>query len=268
MSEQNLPPAVRTLGDSLSLPGIDLIRQLSAVELLENYLQRRLLEGLCDEVVGAPEASGGEDPSASLLAYARRQGLDSLDTLDGWRQSRGLSLDQLERLVSFETRLQQASETLWAGEVSSLFLEKRAEFDQVVMSVVRIDDADLATELFFQLQEGELSFPELVESYAQGLDRTNRGIVGPIRVQQLNPLLAKVVRRYRPGVLIPPLDISGRVHLMRVESLQPAQLDGPLQDQLLIRLRNQWLNPQLVRLRDRILEAADDVPLALEVLTP
>jgi parvulin-like peptidyl-prolyl isomerase len=269
MSDQNLPPAVRTLADSLPLPGHDLIRELAAVELLESYMQRQLLEGLCDQVVGSPVASGGEeDPSALLLAYARRQGLDSLETLDGWRHSRGLSLDQLERLVSFETRLQQATETLWAGDVSSLFLEQRTEFDQVVMSVVRIDDADLATELFFQLQEGELSFPELVENYAQGLDRTNRGIVGPIRVQQLNPLLAKVVRRYRPGVLIPPLDISGRVHLMRVESLQPAQLDGPLQDQLLIRLRNRWLNQQLVRLRERILEAADDGPLAMEVLAP
>jgi hypothetical protein len=38
--------------------------------------------------------------------------------------------------------------------------------------------------------------------------------------------------------------------------------------QLLMRLRNQWLNLQLVRLRERILEAADDVPLALEVLPP
>ena len=55
---------------------------------------------------------------------------------------------------------------------------------------------------------------------------------------------------------------------MRVESLQPAQLDGPLQDQLLIQLRNKWLTPQLVRLRERILEAADDVPLALEVMAP
>jgi len=267
MSEQNLPPAVRGLGDSLSLPATPLIRELAAVEMLEGYLQRQLLEALCDQVVGPPVTSGGEQASAALLAYARRQGFDSLDALDGWRQSRGLGLDQLERLVSFESRLQQATETLWAGEVSSLFLEQRAEFDQVVMSVVRIDDADLATELFFQLQEGELSFPELVETYAQGLDRTNRGIVGPIRVQQLNPLLARVVRRYRPGVLIPPLDVNGRVHLMRVESLQAAQLDGPLQDQLLIRLRNQWLNGQLVRLRERILEAGDDVPLAVEVLT-
>lgn len=268
MSDQNLPAAVRSLSESLPLPGPDLIRELAAVELLDGFLQRQLLEALCDQVVGAPVTAAAEEASGVLLAYAKRQGLDSLEALDGWRASRGLGLDQLERLVSFETRLQQATERLWAGEVSSLFLEKRAEFDQVVMSVVRIDDADLATELFFQLQEGDLSFPELVESYAQGLDRTNRGIVGPIRVQQLNPLLARVARRYRPGVLIPPLDVSGRVHLMRVESLQPAQLDGPLQDQLLIRLRNQWLNQQLMRLRERILEAAANVPLAEEVLAP
>ncbi|MCP9917489.1 peptidylprolyl isomerase [Cyanobium sp. ATX 6F1] len=263
MSEQNLPPAVQSLSDNLPLPNADLIRSLAAAELLEAYLQRQMLEALCDQL-GGPDSDRADDPSEALLAYGKRQGLASLEELDDWRQSRGLGLDQLERLVGFEARLQRASETLWASEVASLFLQHRADFDQVVMSVVRIDDADLATELFFQMQEGELSFPELVENYAQGLDRTNRGIIGPIRVQQLNPLLAKVVRRYKPGVLIPPLDVNGRVHLMRVESLQPAQLDGPLQDQLLIRLRSQWLSQQLLRLRQRLLEAAWASP---EVIT-
>ena len=64
------------------------------------------------------------------------------------------------------------------------------------------------------------------------------------------------MRRYRPRVLIPPLDVNGRVHLMRLESLQPAQLDAALREQLLLRLRGQWLSGQLLRLRLRLLQAA------------
>jgi parvulin-like peptidyl-prolyl isomerase len=258
-----LPEAVAQLADRLPLPDPALIATLSRAELLEAYLQRQLLQGLVANTPAPPthqEAAPGEahpakpeEPEAELLAFAQRQGLPDLEQLDHWRGSRGLSLADLEDLVQFQTRLQRASETLWGPEVPSLFLQERADYDRVVISVVRLADADLATELYFQLQDGELSFTALVEHYAEGHDRTNRGMIGPILVKQLNPLLTKVVRRYPPGVLIPPLDVNGKVHLMRVESLEPARLDGPLHDQLLRQLRSSWLQEQLGRLRERLL---------------
>lgn len=263
MSEPSLPAELHSLGERLPLPEGSLLTALAASELLEAYLQRQLLEALCEAVLGP--ATPPEDAGAALLALGQRHGLASVEEVEAWRQGCGLSLDQLETLVVFETRLRQASERIWEGEVASTFLQRRADFDRVVMSVVRFEDPDLATELFFQLQEGSLSFAELVEHHAQGLDRANRGLVGPIRVQQLNPLLARVVRRYRPGVLIPPLDINGCVHLMRIESLQPAQLDGPLREQLVLSLRSQWLRQQLAHLRQRLLQ---DAPLVAELVNP
>lgn len=263
MSEPSLPAELHSLGERLPLPEGNLLTALAASELLEAYLQRQLLEALCEAVLGPP--SPPDDAGAALLALGQRHGLGTLEEVEAWRQGCGLSLDQLETLVVFESRLRQASERIWEGEVASTFLQRRADFDRVVMSVVRFDDPDLATELFFQLQEGSLSFAELVEHHARGLDRANRGLVGPIRVQQLNPLLARVVRRYKPGVLIPPLDINGCVHLMRIESLQPAQLDGPLREQLLLSLRSQWLRQQLAHLRQRLLQ---DAPLVAELVNP
>lgn len=259
MSQPSLPAAVEGLSDSLPLPDPGLLQSLARSELLDAFLQRQLLEALCTAVLGSVSEPLA-DPAADLLAYGRRYALETLEAVDAWRAACGLSLEHLERLVAFEQRLQQVTEDLWSPSVASLFLQYRADFDQVVMSIVRIDDPDLATELFFQLQEGSLSFPELVENYAQGQDRTNRGVIGPIRVQQLNPLLARVVRRYKPGVLIPPLDVNGRVHLMRIESLQPAQLDGSLREQLLLRLRSQWLSEQMLRLRLRLLQTAAATP--------
>lgn len=256
MSEFSLPPAVQSLSDTITLPEPEMIRALASCELLDAYLQRLLLESLCDQVLGR-ELTPLEDPAESLLQYGRRHGLDSMEAIDAWRDACGLDLARLEQLVAHESRLQQATETLWANGVASTFLQQRSSFDQVVLSIVRLDDPDLATELFFQLQEGSLSFAELVESYAQGQDRTNRGVIGPIRVQQLNPLLARAVRRYRPGVPIPPLDVNGRVHLMRIESLQPAQLEPALRQQLLVGLRSQWLGSQITRLRQKLVEAAE-----------
>jgi parvulin-like peptidyl-prolyl isomerase len=269
VSETSLPLAINELGADLPLPDSELLSNLAATELLDVYLQRRLLEALvaihpsAAEVLHDEDAEPEQGPEEALLAYGRRRGLVDLEALDVWRRSRGLDLDQLERLVHFDASLAATTEALWHPQVTSLFLQERLSYDQVVMSMVRFDDPDLATELFFQLQEGELSFPSLVENYSQGNDRTNRGVIGPIRLKQLNPLLAKVVRRYAPGELIPPHDINGTVHLMRVESLESAQLDEPLRQQLLGQLRGQWLTRQLATLHSRLQGELQDDPTTI-----
>ncbi len=251
-----LPPQLQDLGNTLPLPDQATVRFLARHELLSAWCQRRLLEELAAAPLplqADPEAEGDDD-EALLLGYARRCGLDNLDALQTWREARGLSLEELEALASFDTRVARASQWIWSQEVPGLFLQRRGQLDEVVLTLVRVRDPDLATELFFQLQDGECSFHEVVERHADEADRLRRGVVGPLPVNRLNPLLMKVVRRYKPGELIPPLDIGGVVHLIRVESLKPAQLDDRLRAQLLEECRSRWQRDQLKKLRERLMQ--------------
>ena len=113
-----LPLPLRNLGATLPLPDPQSVRLLARHELLSAWCQRRLLEELAG-VDLPPEA--GEDPSlpplednhTQLLAYARRCGVDSLEDLETWRRTRGLSLLELEQLVAFENSLARASHWIW-----------------------------------------------------------------------------------------------------------------------------------------------------------
>lgn len=258
-----LPESLRQLGATLPLPEAASLRLLARHELLSGWCQRRLLEELATTPLPElPEQAEDEltpkleEHEEQLQAYAQRCGLTSLEDLETWRQARGLSLQELEDLAAFEQRLATVTRRLWGPEVPGMFLQRRGEFDQVVLTMVRMRDPDLATELFFQLQEGECGFHEVVERYAEDSDRLRRGVVGPVVVNQLNPVLMRVVRRYGTGELIPPLDIGGVVHLIRVESLQPARLDDRLREQLLLECRSRWLREQLERLRDRLMQVS------------
>ena len=256
-----LPLHLRNLGATLPLPDQQSVRLLARHELLSAWCQRRLLEELAGvelppEAEADPALPAVVDPNAQLLAYAGRCGLDSLDDLEIWRRARSLSLVELEQLVTFENGLARASHWIWGQELPGLFLQRRGDFDQVVLTMVRLRDPDLATELFFQLQEGESTFHELVERHADEADRLRRGVVGPVPVNRLNPLLMRVVRRYQPGELIPPLDINGVVHLIRVDSLQAARMDDQVSGQLLDECRKRWQREQLLLLRDRLMQLA------------
>jgi len=242
-----LPDHLQKLADQLPLPDLSLLTPLAKAELLWPYLRRLLLDRLCQE---AEQLASDSD---SLQRLTGRLGLQDLDHLDRWRLALGLGLQDVEAQASFDFCLNEATEKIWGAEVPSRFLEQRSRYDQVVLSLLRFDDADLAQELYFQVREGESSFGDLIDTYAGDNPQLVRGQMGPVALQRLHPLLARVVERYEEGDVVPPLDLEGTVHLIRVESVRKAQLDEAMRSQLLQELRLEWLDGQLLRLQSRII---------------
>lgn len=241
-----LPDHLQKLGEELQLPEQEEVAALIRSDLLLPWLQRRLLEALAAE---SPRVVPSE---SDLQRLAKHLGADSLTGLDEWRRVCGCDLGNLEHAATFSQRLQAATETFWAEDLPSYFLERRSSLDQATLSVVRFNDADLAQELYFQLHEKEITFPELLEQYSQDPDQPPRCLVGPMSLEKLNPLLARVAERYAPGALIPPLHINNKIHLIRVERLEKASLDDPTRQRLLLELRQVWLQEQLKAAQRRL----------------
>lgn len=252
MNAELLPSHLSQLGQHCPLPSRELLVALTETQLLDRYLQRHLYNALVASQAAALEDGAEPTPAETPSPAGPVEGFGSWAEFASWCDL--LEVDS-RRLIQFGEELDSVSETIWGAMVPSHFLKHRSDYDQVVLDVVRISDPDLATELFFQLDEGERSFPELVSHYGQPQDRQTNGRIGPILVRQLNPLLERVVRRYSPGELIPPLDVNGRVHLMRIESLEPARLEPQLHRQIVQQLRHDWLEAQLRLLRQRLQEA-------------
>lgn len=241
------------VGQFCGLPSRELLSALTATQLLDRFLQRHLYNALLESQAHAlPQpAEPCSNPSLSPSASDGVEGFGSWEEFSRWCHLLDVDSDALRQ---FGPQLEAISEAIWGPLVPSHFLKHRGDYDRVVLNVVRISDPDLATELFFQLDEGERSFSDLVNHYGQPQDRQTEGRIGPILVRQLNPLLERVVRRYSPGELIPPLDINGHVHLMRIESLEPARLEPQLHRQIVQQLRHEWLKGQLQLLRARLQE--------------
>ena len=245
-----LPETLRGIGGQLPLPDASTLENLFLHDLLVPWLQRSLLEALAEQTqhnqVEAVDSQQLQRLADSLILENGTQGLEA------WCTGHGIKLSNLQRLASFPIRLQIATEQIWGDEVSTRFLERRSSLDQVTLSILRFEDADLAQELYFQLSEAETSFAQLIEDYASQPGQPARGLVGPVALDQLHPLLARAAERYEPGALIPPLEINGQVHLIRVESLNKASLDEPMRQRLLVELRQQWLSEQLASVMKRL----------------
>lgn len=252
-----IPEALQQLGSNLPLPTGDQLRMLFSSELLTTYLQRCILEAIADQ---APDSAAAEEQLARLM---RQLGLKDVEALDLWCQQYSVSLSALQQLATFPLRLQVATETIWADDVPGRFLERRSSLDQATLSVLRFDDADLAQELYFQMLDGDTVFAQLVDRFGDQPGQPARALIGPVSLDQLHPLLARVAERYAPGAVIPPLELNGTAHLIRVERLQKACLDDAMRQRLLLELRQQWLDQELNSLLGRLaLHTPDSTALA------
>jgi parvulin-like peptidyl-prolyl isomerase len=151
---------------------------------------------------------------------------------------------QLERLAPLE----QLQRHWFATAATSLFLQRRANLDQVVFSLLQLDDAELAQELYFRLQAAEADFPQLAH-HSSGPEREQGGRLGPLSLSQLSPLVAGLLRRAQPGTVLPPVELDdGQILLLRLDLLMPARQSAAIESSLRQELYNSWLQGEQERL--------------------
>ena len=136
----------------------------------------------------------------------------------------------------------------FATAATSRFLQRRADWDQLTLSLLHLRDAELALEAFFRLQAGECEFIQLAGWMAPA-DQARGCNLGPLHASQLHPLLEERLRTAAVGELLPPLELEPEQWVvLRLESRSAAQCTPALQAQLQQQLFRDWIEHEQQRL--------------------
>jgi parvulin-like peptidyl-prolyl isomerase len=172
--------------------------------------------------------------------------LKSADHTWAWLQKHGLSLDDFEELIYNNVISGKLAQHLFANKVEPFFVEHQLDYAGVVMYEVVLDDEDLAMELFYGIQEGEMSFYEVAHQYIQDKElRRKGGYQGIVRRKELKPEISAAVFAATPPQVLKPVVTSKGVHLIFVEEIIEPQLDEKLRYQTISDLFTRWLKQQL-----------------------
>ena len=135
---------------------------------------------------------------------------------------------------------------LFADKVEPFFVEHQLDYAGVVMYEVVLDDEDLAMELFYGIQEGEMSFYEVAHQYIQDTElRRKGGYRGIVRRKELKPEISAPVFAAKPPQVLKPIVTSSGVNLILVEEIIQPELDGKLGSQIMFNLFDEWLKQQI-----------------------
>ena len=172
--------------------------------------------------------------------------LESADNTWAWLQKHSLSLNDFEELVYISIISNKLVAHLFADQIEPYFFEHQLDYAGVLMYEVVLDDEDLAMELFYALQEGEMSFPEVAHQYIQDKElRRIGGYRGIVRRQELKPEISAAVFAAKPPQVLKPIVTSKGVHLILVEEIIQLQLDNQLRSKIFLDLFSEWSKQQI-----------------------
>ncbi|NEQ26674.1 MAG: peptidylprolyl isomerase [Microcoleus sp. SIO2G3] len=181
---------------------------------------------------------------ANRLRYEKRLE-KAADTL-AWLASEMISVEDWEAGICDRILAKKLAESLFSKEVEKVFAQNRLDFDQILLYQIVFSDAKLAQELFYQIEDREISFYEAAHLYDVDERRRQQcGYEGKLFRWNLKPDLATVVFSAKPGEVLGPLKTEQGHHLLMVEAFIPAQLTPQRYQDILDRMFKEWLISEL-----------------------
>lgn len=163
-----------------------------------------------------------------------------------WLKKHHLTLDDFEELAYNNVLSQKLADHLFASKVEPLFYQNQLDYVAAVTYEVILDDWDLTLELFYGVQELEVTFQEIAREYISNPDlRRAGGFMGTRHRKDFRPEIAAAVFAASPPEVIKPIETPKGVHLIWVEEIIQPKLDEQLHEKIVMELFNSWLKKQI-----------------------
>jgi parvulin-like peptidyl-prolyl isomerase len=239
VQETSKTSAVFKIGEQI-VTSEDLLPLLGKYRLLPQLAREMIIDRALAEV-----ECTAEEQEKARQAFYQRYGIATEDQLKAWLSQNSMTLEQLDELALRDLKLEKFKQASWENKLESYFLQCKGQLDRVVYSLIRTQDAGIAQELYFRIQESENSFFELAQQYSQGPEAQTGGLIGPVELNIPHPQIAQMLTASKLGQLWPPTRIGDWWIIIRLEKYLPAQLDLSTRQRLLNELFQEWLNAQV-----------------------
>ncbi|MBD2443303.1 peptidylprolyl isomerase [Dolichospermum sp. FACHB-1091] len=214
--------------------------------LLEAIAARKVITETAEKV-GITIEIAELQKSADNLRLANR--LIKAEETWEWLQKHYLSLDNFEEIAHLNILSTKLAHHLFADKVEPFFYAHQVDYTSAVTYEVILDDEDLALEIFYALQEGEISFSEIARQYIQNPEiRRAGGYQGIRKRSDFRPEISALVFAANPPQIIKPIITPKGSHIIVVEEIIEPELNEQIREKILGDLFTNWLKEQVNKL--------------------
>ena len=145
-------------------------------------------------------------------------GVEDLEELKDWRISRGLNRQEdLTNYAKEQHKKKAVIADLLKGCGESLFLRYKDRLDRVLYSLIRVESAEQAHDIFYSIEANEIEFGDAAAQYSIGPESKTQGIIGPVDLTTPHPEIAARLRTATPRQLFLPFQADQWHAVIRLE---------------------------------------------------
>ncbi|WP_017652220.1 peptidylprolyl isomerase [Fortiea contorta] len=217
--------------------------EMNLKEVYENILFKKIIRQVAQE---RGIILTTEEIEAEANRQRREQHLEkAADTL-AWLADQLISAEDWEEGIRDRLLSKKLAEALFSQEVEKFFIQNRLAFEQVILYQLVVESEILAQELYYQIEEGEISFYDAAHRYDIDSDRRHKcGYEGTIYRFDLQSNIATIIFSVPPQQLIGPMKTEQGYHLFIVEELIPAILTRERYQEIINNMFKNWLVNEL-----------------------
>ncbi|MDZ8260550.1 peptidylprolyl isomerase [Nostoc sp. ChiQUE01b] len=163
-----------------------------------------------------------------------------------WLEKHHLSVDEFDELAYNKVLSRKLANHLFSNQLEKHFYEHQLDYIAAVTYEVVFEDRDLALELFYALEEGEINFPDIARLYISEPEiRRAYGYQGLRYRKDFRPEIAAAVFAAAPPEALKPITTPKGVYLIWVEEVIQPQLDEQLRQKIITESFADWLKQQI-----------------------
>ena len=203
---------------------------IESEEIVDFLKQEMLLKGICQKIVYqkiieqaaterniviAPEENEAE---ADSIRHGKRLE-KAADTL-AWLEDQMVTAEEWEAGIRNRLLAKKLAANLFDKEVESYFAQNRLDFDQFILYQIVVPYQQLAQEIYYQIEEEEISFYEAAHLYDIDEGRRYRcGYEGKVGRWSLPPHLAEAIGNATIGHTVGPVATKEeeKYHILMIE---------------------------------------------------
>ena len=141
-------------------------------------------------------------------------------------------LKKIENEALKNLRMMHLFKKLYLDKAANFFDQNKSKYDKFIYSLIRNKDRNIVYELYYQIESGESSINELARVHSEGSEKLKKGLIGPVRNIDLDPLLLKELEDSESRIVSQPFQIMEHWYIVQKEEHIVAKFDSHLNNEI------------------------------------
>ena len=220
-------------------------KELAKLGILDTYVKRKLKDFYSKNI----KKINNQQQEKIINDWKKKNSIKSIDQLYNWLNLYEINHEEWINLINSDFLWSLWCMEKYKNELSNYYQSKKNELDMFFYSVIKVENKDLADELYIRIKEDESSFEEIAYEFSEGNEKYLKGRIGPVMINSIEKSISSLLKIGYVNQLWQPKKINGLWFILRLDKVIHSKFNTNLKLKLALELGDKFLNDKFIEIQ-------------------